>query len=774
MAVITITTVLKGTAKVQTQLKGITKSFDSMATRARALGKTLTTRLSLPLLAIGVASVKMAADFEKSMSQIVGLVGISRDQVQAWQKDIIALSGETAKAPKELAEALFFITSAGLRGQKALDALTASAKASAAGLGDMVAVADAVTSVMNAYAKSNLSAEKATGILVATIREGKLEAASLAGVLGNVIPIASALGVSFDQVGAAIAAMSKLGLNASKAVTSLSAVFSALLKPTSDAEKALRELSKKNFGVELSFSNLRKILSGPKGLIRVLQILRKATAGDVAAMGRLIPNVEALKGVLGLVGDSAEDTRKIFAALARETGDSLTKAFKEASETGAFKLAQTMRALNNIALVFGGIILPMIVEPAVKLTEIFVSLRESLSGLAKPIKTAIVLIFGLAIAIGPLALLIGFVGPAVVKGFAFMAKGIRLAVVVIVGALPFLARAFVAAFATIAATIAAISLPVALATVAIVASLIILAGATIIVINSWNTLAMAARQIWTQIQIIIFESVFQILDFILEQFGFVLPAAVIKGVEAALSSTAQFLAELRKRVTLEFNTISDIVTFTIEKVTRETEALARSVGSSIKNFVIEPFELMPKAANSAVNESNQAFDRMIEKLANVTSGATGTASAVESIGVAARNASRAVNAIGRVGGGGGGGAARPASGGPLPSAFNRGPRRRFRIRLPVPIPFNPLSTDEDDAIAFQTGGSRVFTTPRLIEVAEHGAERITAEPLAGGRGGRGQTLIQNFNGLVLLDEIGVQKLGSEIARINAREARRTV
>lgn len=749
MAAIVITTILKGTAKVKSQLKGITKSFDSMATRARALGKTLTTRLSLPLAAIGIASVKMAADFEKSMSQIVGLVGVSRDQVNAWQKDIIALSGETAKAPKELAEALFFITSAGLRGQKALDALTASAKASAAGLGDMVSVADAVTSVMNAYAKSNLSAEKATGILVATIREGKLEAASLAGVLGNVIPIASALGVSFDQVGAAVAAMSKLGLNASKAVTSLSAVFSALLKPTSDAEKALRELSKKNFGVELTFLNLRKILSGPKGLIRVLQILKKATAGDVAAMGRLIPNVEALKGVLGLVGDSAEDTIKIFQALARETGDSLTKAFKEASETGAFKLAQAMRALNNIALVFGGIILPMIVEPAVKLTEIFVSLRESLSGLAKPLKTAIVLIFGLAIAIGPLALLIGFVAPALVRGFALMLKGVKVAVFGMVAALAFLSRSLIAVLLFMLT-------PIGLITAAIVAAFTLLAGATVIIINSWNTLAMAAQQIWTQIEIAIVETIFRILNFILEQFGSVLPAAVTQAIEGALSSTAQFLAELRKRVILEFSGIGDIVSFTIDKIGRETLSLLSNVGKQITKAVIEPFELMPKAANTAVSESNQAFDLMIDKLANVTSSAIGTANAVESIGNAARSAARAVNAIGRVGGGGGG-AARPASGGPLPSAFNRGGlRRRFRILLPVPIPLRPQGEDE-----------------RLINVAEQGAERITAEPLGGGRRGRDAPVF-NFEGPVMFDELSLQKFGREVDRVLSREARRTV
>ena len=76
-------------------------------------------------------------------------------------------------------------------------------------------------------------------------------------------------------------------------------------------------------------------------------------------------------------------------------------------------------------------------------------------------------------------------------------------------------------------------------------------------------------------------------------------------------------------------------------------------------------------------------------------------------------------------------------------------------------------------LAFQTGGSRVFTTPRLIEVAEHGAERITAEPLGGARRSRGGNTFV-FNGLVLLDEIGAQKLGREMGRITAREDRRTV
>ena len=104
----------------------------------------------------------MAADYQSSMQKINGLVGISQKQVNAWSDDILELGKTLPQSPKDLADAMFFITSAGLRGKTALDALKQSAKASAAGLGETKVVADAVTSAMNAYGKKNLSAAQAT------------------------------------------------------------------------------------------------------------------------------------------------------------------------------------------------------------------------------------------------------------------------------------------------------------------------------------------------------------------------------------------------------------------------------------------------------------------------------------------------------------------------------------------------------------------------------------------------------------------------------------
>ncbi|BCV00221.1 MAG: hypothetical protein CM15mV33_840 [uncultured marine virus] len=60
-------------------------------------------------------------------------------------------ASETGRGPQELADAMFFIASAGLRGATAMEVLNASAKAAAIGLGQTKAVADAATSAVNAY-----------------------------------------------------------------------------------------------------------------------------------------------------------------------------------------------------------------------------------------------------------------------------------------------------------------------------------------------------------------------------------------------------------------------------------------------------------------------------------------------------------------------------------------------------------------------------------------------------------------------------------------------
>jgi len=190
-------------AQFNAGLKGASARLQAFGARAKAISAQMRT-LSIPLAIAGGASVKMAADFDKSMTQIKSLVGVAGAEVDAMGEKAKVMASETGTSANEAAEALFFITSAGLRGSEAMSVLQASLKAAAVGLGDTKTVADLATSAMNAYGSEVLSATDATDVMVSAVREGKLEANELAGSMGRVLPIASAMGVSFDEVGAVV------------------------------------------------------------------------------------------------------------------------------------------------------------------------------------------------------------------------------------------------------------------------------------------------------------------------------------------------------------------------------------------------------------------------------------------------------------------------------------------------------------------------------------------------------------------------------------------
>ena len=97
--------------------KGMTDAQNSMAqagANMSKVGKSMTMKVTMPLVGLGLAAGKMASDFEFSMTQIETLVGRSAKEVETLKGAVLGLSGETGRAPKELADAMFFITSAGL------------------------------------------------------------------------------------------------------------------------------------------------------------------------------------------------------------------------------------------------------------------------------------------------------------------------------------------------------------------------------------------------------------------------------------------------------------------------------------------------------------------------------------------------------------------------------------------------------------------------------------------------------------------------------------
>lgn len=335
--------------KLVAGLSAAERTTRARMSRIDRVGKTMTTHLTLPIVAAGAASIKLAMDFNQTMGQVQGLAGATKKQTDDWAQSILKLAPSLGKAPEELAKGLYFIASSGVPAAKAMDVLTVSAKASAAGLGETETIADAVTSAMNAYGPANLSAAKATDILVATVREGKGEASAIAQVIGQLLPLASELGVGFEEVGGSMAQMTRLGMPAAEAGTALQAVMSGLLKPSVDSNKALKE-------VGLSAGGLRKQLAD-KGVLSVLDTLNEKFDGNTDAIARVFPNIRALRGALALAGKAGKNTKDVFAGVADSTG-ALNHAFAVASEESEFKFQQAMASVKATGIAIGNSLMP--------------------------------------------------------------------------------------------------------------------------------------------------------------------------------------------------------------------------------------------------------------------------------------------------------------------------------------------------------------------------------------------------------------------------------
>jgi TP901 family phage tail tape measure protein len=349
----------------------MTRGMGQGVITARTLGDSMRMTASLMkytvaggFMKIGQAAVQAFRNFELSFSRIRGLVGVSADAVEEMKKGVLGLAGATTKGPEELAEALYFITSSGIRDTSTvMSVLESSAKASAAGMGETTVVADALTSALQAYGMGNLSAANATDILVAAVREGKAEADTFAPAFSKVLPVSAAFGASFNDVAAAMAALTRSGMTAGTAGIYVRQVLSQLLKPSKQARDALAS-------VGTSAEQVRNDIRD-KGLFEGLSNLSEKLGGtDEGAenFAKVFGNVRALTAMLQLVGPAAAENEEVFRRMSNTTGD-LDHAFMSYAETVDKEFAEAF-ANSRVALIKLGEALKPLVTSMLNISQV--------------------------------------------------------------------------------------------------------------------------------------------------------------------------------------------------------------------------------------------------------------------------------------------------------------------------------------------------------------------------------------------------------------------
>jgi len=328
---------------------GLTKASAKMRRTGRqmqAAGRQMMTfaaGMAVPV----IASVKAFADFENQMAQVQTMLGGATEHMAAFNKQIRQMSKDFGESTETLAKGLYDILSASIPAEKAMGVLEVSAKAAKAGITDTGTAADAITTILNSY---GLEAEKAGDVsdwLFTIVKRGKTTFGELAPSIGKVASIAAAGGISMDEMGAALATMTRSGVQTEGAVTALGAVVQSFIKPTSEATAYAKTL-----GFELSSTTLKT-----EGLRGVFERIGKLPPDAIA---KLFPNIRALRGVLPAMKNMtgfAED----LAGMSGRVG-ATNEAFEIMAKTFAFQFAQMKQQIIDLGVEIGSNLMPLMKE----------------------------------------------------------------------------------------------------------------------------------------------------------------------------------------------------------------------------------------------------------------------------------------------------------------------------------------------------------------------------------------------------------------------------
>jgi TP901 family phage tail tape measure protein len=230
--------------------------------------------------------------------------------------------------------------------------------------------------------------------IVATARAGNFETSQFAAAIGRVLPFAQQAGASFQDMGGAVALLTRVNGDAAQSVTQIQALFRAFVVPTEEAKKALD-------GVGLSAADLRDSIA-KEGLPATLAMLDQALGGNREELGRLLGSSEAASAAFQILESDAQTINDTFGVVASSAGMT-AEAFDVMAGTTQFQLNQAMQELKAALIDLGNSMLP-VVQAVIDFASRWIKAFNSLPG---PLKNVITAFAALAAVVGPLLLVMG-------------------------------------------------------------------------------------------------------------------------------------------------------------------------------------------------------------------------------------------------------------------------------------------------------------------------------------------------------------------------------
>ncbi|MGG5617027.1 phage tail tape measure protein [Myroides odoratimimus] len=400
-----------------TEMQKAQRELEKTGKRMQEIGKQMSTYLTAPLVAIGAFSSKISMEFDDSMRKVMATTNATEEEFKSLSATAEEMGAKTRYTASQAAEAMNYMALAGWKSQQIIEGIPGVLSLAAASGEDLGMVADILTDGLTAMGKGADQASHFVDVLAASASNSNTTVGMMGQAFQYAAPLAGAFGYEVEDLALAIGLMANAGIKGEKAGTALRSLMTRMVKPTREAQKAMTDLGIVVKNTDGSMKPLGDVID------QIRTKFGKLTDAQKGQYAGMLAGQEAISGLLAIVNAAPEDFDKLSKSIEKSAGTA--KRMQEQMEGGiGGSWREMMSAIEGVSIQIG-----QVLEPAFrKITVVIKDVSNWFMDLSDTTKTVIVVIGGLAAAIGPVLLALGTlikILPIVAAGYGILTAAVR-------------------------------------------------------------------------------------------------------------------------------------------------------------------------------------------------------------------------------------------------------------------------------------------------------------------------------------------------------------
>ncbi len=223
-------------------IAAVGEKMKSLGSKIADAGQQLTTKVTVPLTALGTVAATKFADVDKTMQLTNATMGNTAEQADLLNTAMENAAANSTFGMSDAATATLNFARAGLSAEQAAAALAPAMNLAAGEGGDLDTVSAGLTATINGFGDSFESAEKYADIFANACNNTALDVDSLSSSMSVAAPIFSAAGYSVNDAALYMGVMANAGIDASTAANALKTGMARLVAPAADGQTWMNKL----------------------------------------------------------------------------------------------------------------------------------------------------------------------------------------------------------------------------------------------------------------------------------------------------------------------------------------------------------------------------------------------------------------------------------------------------------------------------------------------------------------------------------------------------